>query len=40
VASTSDAVAPLFNTGEMNPREIPEENMRAMMKVNKSLAKY
>jgi uroporphyrinogen decarboxylase len=30
----------VFNTGEMNPREVPEENMRAMMKAAKSLAKY
>jgi len=30
----------IFNTGEMNPRDIPEENMRAFMKTAKSLAKY
>lgn len=29
----------IFNTGEMNPREVPEENMRAMMKAAKSRAK-
>ncbi|NUN94066.1 MAG: hypothetical protein HUU04_09840 [Verrucomicrobiae bacterium] len=30
----------VFNTGEMNPREVPEENMRAMMKAAKGRAKY
>jgi uroporphyrinogen-III decarboxylase len=30
----------IFNTGEMNPRQIPEENMLAMMKTAKNLAKY
>lgn len=30
----------IFNTGEMNPRDVPEENMRAMMKAAKALAKY
>jgi len=30
----------IFNTGEMNPYQVPEENMTAMMKTAKSLAKY
>lgn len=30
----------IFNTGEMNPRDIPEENMMAMMKAAKKLADY
>lgn len=29
----------IFNTGEMNPRDIPVENMTAMMKAAKSLAR-
>ena len=28
----------LFNTGEMNPRDTPAENMRAMMRTAKQLA--
>ncbi|MCX6991844.1 MAG: hypothetical protein NT011_01750 [Kiritimatiellaeota bacterium] len=30
----------IFNTGEMNPRDIPEENMLAMMKAAKKLSEY
>lgn len=30
----------IFNTGEMNPRAIPEENMLAMMKAAKKLSDY
>jgi uroporphyrinogen decarboxylase len=30
----------IFNTGEMNPRQIPEENMDAMVKAAKRLATY
>jgi len=30
----------IFNTGEMNPRQVPEENMKAMMNTAKKLATY
>jgi uroporphyrinogen decarboxylase len=30
----------IFSTGEMNPRDIPEKNMHAMMRTAKKLAKY
>ena len=30
----------IFNTGEMNPRDIPEENMKAMMRAAKKISKY
>ncbi|HOI45746.1 MAG TPA: uroporphyrinogen decarboxylase family protein, partial [Candidatus Aminicenantes bacterium] len=28
----------IFNTGEMNPRDVPEANMRAMIRTAKALA--
>ena len=30
----------IFNTGEMNPRQVPEENMMAYMETAKKLADY
>jgi len=30
----------IFNTGEMNPRDIPAENMKAMMAAAKKLSRY
>ncbi len=30
----------IFNTGEMNPRDVPEANMKAMMQTAKRLAEY
>jgi uroporphyrinogen decarboxylase len=30
----------IFSPGEMNPRQVPEENMDAMMKTAKKLSEY
>ena len=30
----------IFNTGEMNPRDVPEENMMAYMTAAKRIAEY
>lgn len=30
----------IFNTGEMNPRDVPEENMRSMMNTARRLSEY